>query len=395
MDASSISKTNRYLKPYLINDLKEKMIFLGGPRQAGKTTVAKNLLEEAKSGIYFNWDYDDHRKKLLKLKWKDEDRILIFDELHKYKRWKNWIKGLFDVQHEKHQFLVTGSARLDVFRKGGDSLLGRYHYWRLHPFTLSEYPKDVMTPHEAFERLMKVGGFPEPFLKGDERFSRRWRGERLNLILREDIRDLENVKDIQTMSLLLELLRTRVGGPIVYSHLAQDLQVASKTVLNWVEIFERMYLLFRVKPFSKNLPRAVLKPPKIYFFDNADTLASDNSDTQLQGIRFENLVATHLLKTLHFLQDRDGYRYELRYLRDKESREVDFVVLKEGKLESLIEVKYSDEEISNSLAYYSQKLKPKKTIQIVAGLKHSYQKGLIKVLNPLEALMDIELKEII
>ena len=185
----------RYLDDYISRDLARKMVFVGGPRQVGKTTLAKaqlaRLVAQGKAGRYFNYDFDEDRTALLAKKWAVSDELLIFDELHKYADWKSWVKGLYDVRgvgsgnqgpsnqsssnkNEGHQILVTGSARLDVYREGGDSMLGRYHHWRLHPFTLDELPSG-MTPQSAFERLMRVGGFPEPFLQDDEREARRWR----------------------------------------------------------------------------------------------------------------------------------------------------------------------------------------------------------------------------
>lgn len=363
----------RYITAAVQQDLQKKMVFIGGPRQVGKTTLAKKLLSTI-NGRYFNWDYDQDRHNILQQLWSHNDDLLIFDELHKFPRWKSWIKGVYDVTSNDHSILVTGSARLDVYRRGGDSLLGRYHYWRLHPFTLDEAPVDL-NQYEVFDRLMTLGGFPEPFVSGDLRESRRWRRERFDRVLREDIRDLESIKNIQGISLLVDLLRTRVGGMIVVSNLAQDLQVAPQTVKSWLDILERMYLIFRVLPYTQSIPRAILKPAKIYFFDNADTIDEN-------GARFENLIATTLLKRLHYLEDYEGYRYELRYIRDKEGREIDFVILKEGIIEELIEVKYSDDSISKSLNYYANKLKPKKTTQIVAKLKHPYDSKGIHVTNP-------------
>jgi predicted AAA+ superfamily ATPase len=366
----------RTITPYVLQDLQEKMVFIGGPRQVGKTTLAKEILaSEFPEGRYLNWDYDEDRQDILKKRWSSDNRLLVFDELHKYPRWKGWIKGVYDIFHESHILLVTGSARLDIYRRGGDSLMGRYHYWRLHPFTLDEFPEGI-TPEDAYNRLMTVGGFPEPFSDGDERAARRWRRERFDRVLREDVRDLESIRNIQLLSLFVDLLRQRVGSLVALSNLALDLQISPKTAKFWLEVLERMYLVFCVRPYTRNLPRAVLKPPKVYFFDNGDVLGDE-------GARFENLVATTLLKRLHFLEDRDGYRYELRYIRDKEGREVDFAVLKEGVLEELIEAKVSDEEISRSLLYYAQRLKPGRATQVVAHLRRSYDKNGVRVTDPL------------
>lgn len=364
----------RYLFAPVSRDLKQKMVFVGGPRQVGKTTLAKAILAASRAGRYFNWDYDEDRQDILKKRWDADQKLLVFDELHKMPRWKSWIKGIYDVNEGNHSFLVTGSARLDVYRRGGDSLLGRYHYWRLHPFTLDELPKGV-SGREALPRLMTVGGFPEPFLHFDETGARRWRRERFDRVLREDIRDLESVRNIQLLGLFLDMFRERVGNLIQLSNLASDLQISPKTAACWLEILERMYLVFAVRPYTKSLPRAVLKPPKVYFFDNGDVLAGE-------GERFENLVASSLLKRLHFIQDKEGYRTELRYIRDKEGREVDFAILIENRLVELIEVKLSDENISKSLLYYAERLKPEKATQIVAHLKRPYSKGRISVTDP-------------
>lgn len=364
----------RYITSAIRLDLQKKMVFIGGPRQVGKTTLARHLLADAGRGRYFNWDYDEDRRALLQKRWSVEDALLVFDELHKYPRWKAWVKGLYDVAGKVHRILVTGSARLDVYRQGGDSLMGRYHYWRLHPFTLDEIPAGI-DMGEAFQRLMTVGGFPEPFLTNDLRESRRWRKERFDRVLQEDIRDLESIKNIQQLRLLLDLLRTRVGGMVVLSNLAGDIQVAPQTAKAWLEALERMYVLFRVSPYSRNIARALVKPPKVYFFDNGDV-------TDEEGPRFENLIAATLLKRLHYLEDYGGHRCELRYIRDKEGREVDFAILKDDVLEELVEVKYSDEELSPALRYYNERLRPARATQIVATLDKPYDRDGIRVTNP-------------
>ncbi|MFH0729995.1 MAG: ATP-binding protein [Pseudomonadota bacterium] len=362
----------RYIEPYIHEDLQKKMVFIGGPRQVGKTTLAKAVLERHfPEGRYLNWDLDEDRQDILRKRWARENTLLVFDELHKYPKWSRWIKGVFDTSREDHAFLITGSARLDIYRRGGDSLMGRYHYWRLHPFTLDEIPEGI-SREEAFERLMTVGGFPEPFLEGDERAARRWRRERFDRVLREDVRDLEPVRNIQLLGLFLDALRRRVGGLVVLSNMAAEVEISPKTAKSWLEILERMYLVFSVRPYARSLPRAVVKPPKVYFFDNADVIGSD-------GMRFENLVASALLKRMHFLEDHDGYQCDLRYIRDKEGREVDFALFKEGVLEELIEVKYAGEEISTSLLYYKDRLKPKKATQLLAKLKRPFEKNGITV----------------
>lgn len=358
----------------IIEDLKKKMVFIGGPRQCGKTYLTKSLLAHFKSkNNYYNWDSAQDKKVILSQKWSNE-KLIALDEIHKYPKWKSFVKGLYDTENEDHNFIVTGSARLDLYKRGGDSMFGRYHYWRLHPFTLNELPSK-MPPKEALERLMKVGGFPEPFIDNcSERTARRWRKERFDLILREDIRDLEKVNEIQNISLLVDLLKARVGSLIVISNLARDLQVAPNTVKRWIEILERMYLVFVVRPYTDKLTRSISKPFKVYFFDNADVEGDE-------GAVFENLVATHLLKKIQFSEDYFGYRQELFFIRDREGREVDFAITKDKKIESLIEVKLSDDQISKNLTYYCEKLRPLQGLQLVANIKREYTYNKLQVLS--------------
>ncbi|MGV3739993.1 MAG: ATP-binding protein [Gammaproteobacteria bacterium] len=367
----------RYLEPYIYRDLMQKMVFVGGPRQVGKTTLSKALChDEFANGVYLNWDSETDRHATLKKQWLNTTPLVIFDELHKYPRWKTWIKGIYDTRPSHQNYLVTGSARLDVYKRGGDSLMGRYHYWRLHPLTLDELPSNISV-QEGYQRLLEVGGFPEPFLQADEREARRWRRERFDRILREDVRDLESIRNIQLLSLFVDALRERAGGIVTLSNIASDLQISPKTAKNWLSLIEKMYLAFAVYPYTQNIPRAILKPPKVYFYDNADVIGN-------HGMRLENLVATTLLKRLQFLEDYQGYRCSLHYIRDKEKREVDFVTIVDGVVEDLIEVKSSNSDISSSLRYYADKLKPKRAVQLVDKLDRSYHQNGILVTTPLE-----------
>lgn len=366
---------SRYLSSEIINDLEKKMVFIGGPRQVGKTTLSRAL--PFSTVIYLNWDVDEDRDAILKKKWRNETAsLVIFDELHKYPRWKQWIKGVYDSKPSHQQYLVTGSAKLDVYKRGGDSLLGRYHYWRLHPFTLDELP-DSIDKHDAFERLLTVGGFPEPFLENDERQARRWRRERLNRILREDVRDLEQIRQLPLLDLYLNALRSRVCNLVVFSNIAQELQISPNTAKKWLELLERLYVVFSIKPYTKKIARSIQKPPKVYFYDNADTLGD-------KSVRLENLVATHLLKRLQFIEDYFGHRCSLHYLRDKDGREVDFVTVIDDVVYDLIEVKESDDNITSALKYYKKVLNPKHTTQLVSNLSRSYHSQGIQVTTPIE-----------
>lgn len=380
----------RYCEKFIFEDLKKKMVFIGGPRQVGKTTLSKNFCGAyGKNCTYFNWDAEEDRRAILSKQWLPDTSLIIFDELHKYLRWKQWIKGVYDTKRSNQQYLVTGSARLDVHKRDGDSLMGRYHYWRLHPFTIDEIPNNI-SKQVAYERLLTIGGFPEPFLSGDERESRRWRRERFDRILKEDIRDLENTRNLQLLSMFCDALRTRVGGLITLSNLAQDLEVSPKTCKAWLTIIEKMYIAFSVTPLSKNVPRAILKPPKVYFFDNADVAAIVNANSNnTKGEKLENLVATTLLKRLHFIEDYFGYKCDLHYIRDKDGREVDFAVFIDGILIHLIEVKLFDHNISSSLKYYATKLQPKYASQIVGNQGNAFKTQDILVANPVDFFTNI------
>jgi uncharacterized protein len=367
----------RYIESFIYQDLNKKMVFLGGPRQVGKTTLGKRLCEKySPVGEYFNWDLQADRRAILANEWREESPLVLFDELHKYPKWKQWIKGVYDVKSPHQQYLVTGSARLDVYRRGGDSLMGRYHYWRLHPFTIDELPVEV-SKQEGLERLLTLGGFPEPFLQNDLREANRWRRERFDRIIKEDVRDLERIQNIQLLFLFADALRYRVGSTIALSNLAHDLQISPKTAKQWLSLIERMYMAFSVYPLTKNIPRSIQKPVKVYFYDNADVI--DDS-----GARIENLVATTLLKRLHFLEDYYGHRCRLHYIRDKDNREVDFVTVINDEVIDLIEVKQQSTDISASLKYYQKKLQPKRTTQIVFNLKRGFDSKGIAVRDPIE-----------
>ena len=367
----------RYIEKPIIKDLAKKMVFIGGPRQVGKTTMSRALAARTWQRVeYFNWDIVEDQQIILNHAWLKETELVIFDELHKYDKWKNWIKGVFDSRPNNQQYMVTGSARLDVYKKGGDSLMGRYHYWRLHPFTLDEIPKGI-SPAAAYQRLLTVGGFPEPFLSGDEREARRWRRERLDKIVKEDIRDLDNVRDIQRLRLFITLLQQRVGNLVILNNIARDLEISPNTAKSWLTLVEHMYIAFAIYPYTKNVKRSIIKPPKVFFYDNAD--ASDKP-----GIRLENLLATMLLKRLNYIEDYEGYKTGLYYIRDKDGREVDFAIEIDNQLIALIEVKTNGKLPTTALKYYTDYLKPKIAIQISARCKRKQQHSDILIMNPID-----------
>jgi predicted AAA+ superfamily ATPase len=351
----------RNISPFLEQDLKEKMVFLGGPRQVGKTTLAQSLLSSGdlseKNNAYLNWDNPVDKKLILNGKLPLNHPLLILDEIHKYKNWRNLVKGLYDTYKSSQQFLITGSARLDYYRKGGDSLLGRYHYYRLHPLSWSEVK--LQKKKYTVEHLLKFGGFPEPFLKGTDKDLRRWHAQRNSRIVYTDIRDLENIREISLIELLISVLPERVGSILSKKNLAQDLDLDFKTVEKWITILENVYYCFRISPFGSPKIRAVKKEQKLFLWDW--------SELEDPGARWENFMASHLLKYCHFLTDTEGFKMELRFLRDHDKREVDFVVMQNKKPLFAVECKYGEKQVSPSVKYFSERTAIPRFYQVHAG----------------------------
>lgn len=248
----------RYLRDRVDADLADRMVFVGGPRQVGKTTLALSLLEndqsESSSG-YLNWDVLADREDILAGRIPSGQPRIVFDEVHKYAAWRNLMKGLYDKNKTSVSFIVTGSARLDYYRKGGDSLQGRYHYYRLHPFTVME----LGGASDSVMQLLRFGGFPEPYLRGNERFHRRWQREHSSKVIYEDLRDLEHVREVSLLDLLLTHLPACVGSPLSVNSLSKLVQVAYESVERWLTIFERLYVCYRIPPFGAERIRAVRK----------------------------------------------------------------------------------------------------------------------------------------
>lgn len=361
----------RYIENSVDEDLKSKMVFVGGPRQVGKTTFALTFLTEQseKHPAYLNWDNILFRSALLRGELPPNESIIVLDEIHKFARWRNLVKGFYDARKSEISFIITGSARLDYYSKGGDSLQGRYHYYRLHPFSLREINTD---PSQSdVQRLLKYGGFPEPFLMAEEKFWRRWQRERLQRVIYEDIRDLENIKEISLLELLAEELPNRVGAPLSVKKLKELLQVAHETVERWLKIFERMYYCYRIPPYGSPKVRAVKKEQKLYLWDWS--IVPDS------GPRFENLIASQLLKYCHLMEDTEGFRMELRFIRDTDKREIDFVVLKDGRPMFAVECKSGEKSINPALFYFMERTPIPKFYQVHEGRK-DYEKNGVRVL---------------
>lgn len=375
---------DKYLKSY------GKMVFLSGPRQVGKTTLTMSYMEENGGGTYFNWDIMTDQKKFVKNPYFFEEEnqtpgnIVILDEIHKYSRWKNYLKGVFDKFGKNFSFIVTGSGRLDLFKKGGDSLLGRYLTLPLFPFSVSELsegftvfgdflnflneglPNKKMSD-DVYDSLFELSGFPDPLLRGDKSFYNIWKGERAKLLFREDIRDATKIREISQLEILSHLIADKIGSPLSINSLREDVGVAFETVRDWIKVLSQFYYLFQIRPYAGSLSRTLRKETKVYLFDWAEI-----DDVP---IRFENFVAVHLLKATKTWKSTGEGDIGLRYIRDKEKREVDFVITEKNKPVCLIEVKVNDENLSTNLLFYQDKLNVPVAVQLL------HKKGVCKRLS--------------
>jgi hypothetical protein len=370
----------RFYTAVLTDHLKKhrQMAFVSGPRQVGKTTACRAI-----GDAYLNWDNSDDRRQMLRGpaalaeslhldRLRGRPPIAVLDELHKYTKWKSLLKGFFDTYSDRVRLIVTGSSRLDVFRRGGDSLMGRYLLYRMHPLSLAETlrteipAREIRPPSEAssadWEALWEHGGFPEPFFRRDTRFTRRWRSLRHEQLSREDLRDIARVSDLGTIETLMQLLAEHSAQQLVYSNLAREIQVAVDTVKRWIDLLARLHYGFTVRPWYTNVAKSLRKEPK-WFQRDWSGVADD-------GARAETMVACHLLKAVEGWTDLGFGDFELRYLRDKQKREVDFVVVRDRKPWFLAEVKLSDPNLSSSLAYFQGQTKAAHAFQVVLNLPY-------------------------
>jgi uncharacterized protein len=350
----------RYLKEYILDDLKKKIVLLTGPRQSGKTTLSKML---SNNFDYFNFDNPEHRLGLLERSWDRSKDLIIFDELHKLKNWKSWLKGIYDTEGVQPRIIVTGSAKPDTYRKAGDSLAGRFFQFRLHPLDLKEI-KQIERPDNlqtVLEQLLDTGGFPEPYIEGSSRYYNRWKRSHLDIILKQDLIDLENLQQITSIETLIQLLRKRVGSPVSYKSLATDLQCSDKTIKRWLTILENMYIIFRVRPFHRNIARSILKAPKYYFYDTGQVIGDS-------GTKLENLTACALLKEIHTIEDCYGEQAQLNYLKTKDNREIDFFITRKETPFLMAEVKWADNAPSRNFAIFGKFFPGVRKVQIVKEL---------------------------
>lgn len=370
------------LRSHLESD--HEMLFLTGPRQVGKTTVSKNAQQLSKKFIYLNWDDEDHRKILLQGPAKiieqasmntmsDVKPIIAFDEIHKRPDWKNFLKGFYDSYANDLHIIVTGSSRLDIYKQGGDSLMGRYFPYRMHPLTVGECLRtnlqktEISEPSQLDETVFKVlyefGGFPNPFIKRDNKFSIRWQRLRKQQLLREDIRDVNVIQDLNRLQILMDILQSQAALQINYSNLAKLTRVSADTISRWFEILESFYFCYRIRPWTRNITRSLIKEPKIYLWDW--------SVISNPGRKAENFIANHLLKSVHFWTDCGFGNYELYYIRTKDKEEIDFLVTKNDQPWFLLEVKQSNhKKISPHLEKFQEQSGAEHAFQVVIDMPY-------------------------
>lgn len=327
-------------------DLENKMVFIGGPRQVGKTTLSQQLISNFQSGdeCYLNWDNPMHRDIINNQDWNKNLPLIIFDEIHKKTNWQTFVKGNYDVWKKQQNYIITGSARLDLYRKGGDSMLGRYHYHRIHPYSINE----LGNSEENMQLLFNFGGFPEPLKEQDTTFHRRWIRQRTSVLVREDLRDLEKINQIDKVEILANLLPSRVASLLSVKSISEDLSVSDKTIKNWILKLESLYYCFQVYPLCTKKVKSIKKTPKLYLWDW--------SQIKEDSARFENLVASQLLKYCHYQEDTYGYKMELNFLRDSTKKECDFIVSKEGKIEFAVECKLNNTSLNPNIEYFKKRM---------------------------------------
>ncbi len=354
------------------------MVFLAGPRQVGKTRLAKQFLKTKKCGkLYYNWDdiltrqayLSDSRFFESQARSTDtKDPWIVFDEIHKRNRWRDILKGVYDIFHEDFRFLITGSARLDLFRSSGDSLVGRYNLFHMMPLSINEvslqkktscflmennfnasfdvFKNDVLPSNkpeitDAFKALLVHGPFPEPFIKQNDRFCRKWHQDYISLLVREDLRDISKVTELDRIENLLFLLKPRIMSPLSMPNLGNELEAAHTTIKNWLEQLKRLYLIFPVTPWTKKVSRGLKKAKKWYFL---------NWYYAPKGpARLENMVGSYLYRTCLGLTDMGYGNFSLHYIRTLDKKEIDFIIAKDNTPVLAVEVKSGSTALSKEL----------------------------------------------
>ncbi len=362
----------RYLDDRVRLDLNKKMVFLTGPRQVGKTTLSRALVAHS-GGQYLNYDVADDQRLIVQQRWSPRAPLLVLDELHKMPHWKNWLKGVYDGKPAAQQLLVTGSARLDTFRQSGESLAGRFFGLRLHPFSVREWcAQSGATPEAALTHLLERGGFPEPCLAATVEEAERWRRQYFDGLVRNDVLEFSRITEVNAIKLFAQMLRQRVGSPLSLASLARDLALSPVTLKKYLDILEALYIVFIVRPWHDNIARSVLQAPKVYFYDTGLVQGDD-------GVRFENLVATALLKHTQWQVDAQGKEVGLHYIRTKDDAEVDFALSEGVRLTHLIECKMRDNKPHRALRRFADAFPDTQAVQVIRDLRHSFDIGRLQM----------------
>ena len=362
----------RYLDDRVQADLAQKMVFLTGPRQVGKTTLSWQWMDQ-QGGQYLNYDVPADRALMRKQLWNPQAPLLVLDEIHKMAGWKAWLKGVYDGKAARQQLLVTGSARLDIFMHSGESLAGRFFGMRLHPLSVREWCEQTgAAPEAALTHLLERGGFPEPCLAPDKEQAERWRRQYFDGLVRNDVLEFSRIQELNAIRLFAQLLRSRVGSPLSLASIARDLGVSPVTLKKYLDILEALYIVFVVRPWHDNIARATLQTPKVYFYDTG-LVEGD------EGLRFENLVATALLKQVQWQHDVQGKEAGLHYIRTKDGAEVDFALSDKNQLTHLVECKLSDDKPHRALQRFALEKAPVQAVQLVRHGRHSYTLGAVQI----------------
>lgn len=373
---------NRIYEEVIYNSLLKypQMVFLVGPRQVGKTTIAKKIQSRFKQSLYLNFDVVKDRQRILEGQSFIEDvfpisilreskPVIIFDEIHKYKDWKNYIKGFYDLYRDHYSIIVTGSARLDVYQSGGDSLMGRYFQYNIHPLSVSELisigrekiNNCFLEPYElkfnSFYNLYKYGGFPDPYYNKNDQFFNMWNSTRFKQLIYEEIMSIANLQDVYLLETLAEILKSQSGQMLNRSNIAKKIGITSQTVSRWISILDRFYYCFTIRPWFKNVARSITKDPKVYLWDWS--LVAD------EGARVENFIASHLLKFVNFYSDIGHGKFGLYYLRDIDKKEADFLIVKDDKPFLIVEAKMSNTSLSKSIDHFKEQLNADFSFQVV------------------------------
>jgi len=374
----------RYVDHRIRQDLQKKMVVLTGPRQVGKTTLGQQLLAEFSGGQYLNYDVMTHRKVIQAQGWRQSAPLLVFDEIHKMTEWKSWLKGVYDGKAPGQSVFITGSARMDTFRQTGESLAGRYFRLRLHPLSVREWSEaQQVSSHEALTHLMARGGFPEPALAESDSDAQRWRIEYFKGLVREDVLEFSRLKEVNAMRLFAEMLRSRVGSPLSIASMARDLNVSPVTLNKYLDILEALFIVFVVRPWHRNIARATLQAPKVYFYDTGLVLGDD-------GLKFENLVACHLLKNVQWQQDTRGASVDLHYIRTKDEAEVDFCLSEGDTLTHLLECKLSDTKPHRALGRFAEQWPDAQSVQLLRECRAETDKGRLQIRDGALWLVELE-----